>query len=86
MGAKTRPYLIEERLPSSPGHIQRRVLVEATNPAQALRHIAERQYAVSVPSALEVISLMRSGVVIETAGEDGKERGPQFAEYHPVPT
>ena len=42
-------------------------LVEATNPATALRHVARSLYSVAVASPKEVAALMAKGVTVETA-------------------
>lgn len=44
-------------------------LIEATNPAQAMRHIAASRFTVEVPNTLRVAELMQAGVKVEKAGE-----------------
>ena len=42
-------------------------LVQAVSQAQALRHIAGRQFTVEVAKAVDVAQLMSKGVQVETA-------------------
>ena len=42
-------------------------LVQAVSQAQALRHIAGKQYLVEVAKAVDVAQLMSKGVQVETA-------------------
>ena len=42
-------------------------LVLATSQAQALRHVASRQYSVEVAKAIDVASMMSKGVQVEVA-------------------
>lgn len=42
-------------------------LVQAVSQAQALRHIAGRQFTVEVAKAVDVAQLMGNGVQVETA-------------------
>lgn len=45
-------------------------LVVASNPAQALRHVAQDSFAVSVATTADVVALMKAGVQEETAGAE----------------
>ena len=45
-------------------------LIEASTPAQALRHVARDVFTVAVAGSLEVAQLMRSGVSVERAREE----------------
>jgi len=45
-------------------------LVEATSPAQALRHVARDVFRVAIAGSLDVARLMREGVDVEQAGHD----------------
>ena len=42
-------------------------LVQAVSQAQALRHVAGRQYAVEVAKAVDVAQLMSKGIQLEVA-------------------
>lgn len=44
-------------------------LVEATNPAQALRHVAKDAFTVKVAGGLDVAKAMEAGAKLEQAGE-----------------
>lgn len=44
-------------------------LVEANTKVAALRHVADKHFAVSVANQKTLVSAMRDGVVIEQAGE-----------------
>lgn len=44
-------------------------LVEATNQAQALRHVAKDTFTVKIAGGMEVARLMSSGVKLEQAAE-----------------
>lgn len=46
------------------------VLVEASTPAQALRHVSRETFTVDLPSSLEVAKLVASGITPEVAGEE----------------
>lgn len=46
-------------------------LVQAANPAQALRHVAANEYGVQAANALAVAKLMSSGVQLEQARPEG---------------
>lgn len=59
----TRPYIVIDNT----GNTR---LVQATNQAQALRHVAMDLLSVHAASATEVIELMQSGVTPEAAGAD----------------
>jgi len=48
-------------------------LVEAPNPAQALRHVTLKQFDVSAASAIEVAKLMSTGVKLETIADNQRE-------------
>lgn len=61
MATLTRPYLIRRRDGTGAPR-----MVEASSQAAALRHVAVDTYAVEVPSAIEAIRLMQTGVEIET--------------------
>jgi len=41
-------------------------LVQASNQAQALRHVASDEYRVSIPKPLEAVALAQQGIAIET--------------------
>ena len=43
-------------------------LIEATNPAQAIRHCASQRYSIKPASATDVAYLMGKGTKVETAG------------------
>ena len=45
-------------------------LVQATNPAQALRHVASNEFGVQAAKAVEVAQLMSAGVVLEQSRVD----------------
>lgn len=45
-------------------------LVEAANPAQALRHCALQRYTIAPAKATDVAYLMGKGVQVERAGAD----------------
>jgi hypothetical protein len=49
--------------------LQSVALVEATNPSQAIRHVAKGTFTVDVPTSIEVARIVASGVVPEKAGE-----------------
>jgi len=42
-------------------------LVQATSQAQALRHVASRQYTVEVAKAIDVAQMMSNGAQVEIA-------------------
>jgi len=42
-------------------------LVEAPNPAQALRHIVQSQFVVNAANATQVAKMMQAGVQLESA-------------------
>lgn len=46
-------------------------LVQAANPSQALRHVAKTAYSVAIPSQIELVALIQSGVKVEEL--DGKD-------------
>ncbi len=43
-------------------------LVKASSQAQALRHVATDEYAVTIPSPLTTVDLVSNGVAVEIAG------------------
>ncbi len=43
-------------------------LVKASSQAQALRHVAIDEYAVTIPSPLTTVDLVSNGVAVEIAG------------------
>lgn len=45
-------------------------LVDAGNPAQAVRHVAVKAYSVSVATPKEVAALVANGVAVERAGRE----------------
>jgi hypothetical protein len=45
-------------------------LVEAANPAQALRHVTAKQFAVASASAAAVAKLMSAGIKLETTATE----------------
>jgi ribosome biogenesis SPOUT family RNA methylase Rps3 len=49
-------------------------LVQATSQAQALRHVAGKQYAVDVAKAIDVAQLMSKGIKIELASAPAPEQ------------
>lgn len=69
----TRIYRVTDRSTQVPR------LVEASNPAAAIRHVAKLRYAVDVPSAKEVAALMSSGYRVEVAGADNAGEAQQAA-------
>lgn len=55
-------------------------LVDAPNPAQALRHVTSRQFAVKVATAALVAKLMGTGIKVEpTTAEPEPQTQPQPA-------
>ncbi len=62
MTTATRTYLVK------PAEGKAR-LVEATNQAQALRHVAKDTFTVTVASGLETAKAMEAGAKLEQAGE-----------------
>ena len=48
-------------------------LVEAINPAQAIRHCASQRYRIGVAKATDVAYLMGKGVQVEQAGAEGAD-------------
>lgn len=59
-----RPYIITEK------STQKKRLVVAANPAQAIRHVARETFDASAASALEVAKMMGGGATLETARSD----------------
>jgi hypothetical protein len=59
----TRLYCIAE---AETGRIR---LVDATSPAQAIRHCTKGRFHVSTPSAKDVAKLMNDGVKVETVSK-----------------
>lgn len=49
-------------------------LVMATNPSQALRHVAHAQYDVKAASATDVAALMGAGTKVETVSTTTTEQ------------
>lgn len=49
-------------------------LIEAANPAQAIRHCATQRYHIAPARAHDVAYLMGRGVKVETAGVDAGEK------------
>lgn len=45
-------------------------LVQAPNPAQALRHVTKQEFTVRAATAIEVANLMSAGAKLELAGVD----------------
>lgn len=68
MTAPTRIYLVT---PATTSRLRpaRPVLVEATHPNAALKTVTEGLFAVSVPSQLEIVRMMQSGLRVVSAGE-----------------
>lgn len=60
----TRIYLVTQKAATTTR------LVRATNQAQALRHAVQSVFDVSVASQDDLVSLIASGTVVETAGEE----------------
>lgn len=52
-------------------------LVDADNQAQALRHVAGDEYAVTIPKSREVAQLVADGVKVEDYGEQPDAAEPQ---------
>lgn len=52
-------------------------LVEADNQAQALRHVAGRDYEITRPAGREISELGRRGVFVEVYGEKPDAVEPQ---------
>lgn len=48
-------------------------LIEAANPAQAIRHCASQRYSIKPASASDVAYLMGKGTHVETAGANEAE-------------
>ena len=48
-------------------------LVQAVSQAQALRHVAGKQYAVDVAKALDVAQMMSKGIKIEVAAATAEQ-------------
>lgn len=59
---QTRIYIVEVNSPKQATH-----LVEATNPAQALRYITKDLASCAIPTTKRVAELVASGVAVETA-------------------
>lgn len=57
----TRPYLVSS---DNEDH-----LVEASTPAQAIRHVVGGKYHASVPTTSEALALAAKGIRLERAGE-----------------
>ena len=57
----TRIYLVTDVADSSP------VLVKASSPAQALRHVTEGMFTVKVPTQDELVAAIEGGAVVEVA-------------------
>lgn len=55
-------------------------LVQAVSQAQALRHIAGRQFTVEVAKAVDVAQLMGKGVQVETASVIPKQSQIEITE------
>lgn len=51
-------------------------LVDADNQAQALRHVAGDEYAVTIPKSREVAKLVADGVKVEDYGADPEPPAP----------
>ncbi len=52
-------------------------LVEAANPAQAVRHVAADTFTCSVTGALEAVQLRDQGVAVEKAGKTEEQESEQ---------
>lgn len=63
----TRIYVVSSKsnIASDKGHR----LVRASTPAQAMRHVAEGLFDVSIPSQERLIELGGKGIKVEVAGE-----------------
>lgn len=62
MSTKTRLYLVKSKTDIH--------LVEASTPRGAIAHVARNEFTVSIPAQHEVYLLARTGVEIETAGDE----------------
>ncbi len=65
---QTRIYRVLETLVSDMPPKAR--LVEASSPAQALRHVVAPRFKVDVPTTKDVAELMSGGAKVEQAGEN----------------
>lgn len=59
----TRPYLIRRRDGGTPR------LIDAANPAAALRHVAQDTFTCKAATGAEVADAVRQGIILETVGE-----------------
>jgi hypothetical protein len=65
MSTPTRIYLVAGTDPVAPVPDR---LVRAANPSQALRHVAQSKYVVTVASQDDLVNALTTAVVVETAG------------------
>lgn len=75
MSAQTRIYVVESKsnIASDKGHR----LVRASSQAQALRHVADGLFEVSVPSQDRLVELAGKGIAVEEAGAEPPKTEPQ---------
>ena len=63
----TRIYLVEVKFPDVDEPDKTKHLVEATNQAQALRHVTKDLATCEIPSTKQVAKLVAAGVAVESA-------------------
>lgn len=61
MTTEARVYIVKDRLNQSTR------LIRANNPAQALRYVANDQFAVSTAKANDLVALLGSNIAVENA-------------------
>lgn len=71
MASAVRTYKVVEKADSKDGKVTVAVrLVKASNPAQALRHVAEPRFEISVAKMDDVVELVSKGTKVEIAVQE----------------
>lgn len=69
----TRVYLVAEKREDSEANPVRRRLVRASHQANALRHVAEDVFSVSLATQEDLIALVSDGVQVERIGPEQQQ-------------
>lgn len=73
MAAQTRIYVVAPNRPDCEQAPVKRLLIRATHPAHALRHVASSEYGVAVASQDDLIALLGDGVQVEDLQHEQQE-------------